>query len=232
MHSSTAVLILRELAKRELLTTVMTTFSVPRFPQLVHVHDIKEAFIAIADAAGQGPSSLEFSYATGIDVYCKEKLFDKIFKAVFVTEKLFPKHRNDINEGPAPLPTLFIGSEKTQVRQIPLTETRPWPFKFLLELGGMIVCNPVDKRDFILELKQYLNNHPQYSIKVDAKEWPDGKIAVFTYWFSVLPKKQRKANVNVPSRASEFPPPPGEESRIRRRVAELLARNQDASDRD
>ncbi len=201
MHSSTAATLLRELAKRELLTTLMTTFMVPRYPQPIHVHDIKEAFIAIADAAGQGPTAMEFSYNHGIEVYCREKLFDKLFKVVFITEKLYPKHRSDNVDGPvAPLPTLFIGAEKTQVRQIPLTETRPWPFKFLLELGGMIVCRPSDERDFVLELKQYLNNHPQYSIKVDAKKWPDGSIAVFTYWFNVLPKRERKSNVNVPSR--------------------------------
>lgn len=199
MHSSTAATILRELAKQELLTTLMTTFMVPRYPQPIHLHDIREAFAAIADAAGHTTRDMVFSYDQGIEVSCKEKLFDKLFKVVFVTEKLFPKHRSDNIETPGPLPTLFIGSEKTQVRQIPLTETRPWPFKFLLELGGMIVCRPLDRRDFVLELRQYLNNHPQYSIKVDAKEWPDGSIAVFTYWFSVLPKKERKANVNVPS---------------------------------
>lgn len=207
MHSSTAATLLRELAKRELLTTLMTTFMVPRYPQPIHVHDIKEAFIAIADAAGfdYRLGKMEFSYNTGIEVWCTEKLFDKLFRVVFITEKLYPKHRSDNIEVPgpqsyggAPLPTLFIGSEKTQVRQIPLSETRPWPFKFLLELGGMVVCRPDNQRDFVLELKQFLNNHPQYVIKVDAKEWPDGRIAVFTYYFATLPKGKRKANVNVP----------------------------------
>ncbi len=208
MHSSTAATLLRELAKRELLTTVMTTFMVPRYPQPIHVLDVKEAFVAVADAAGFDArmGKMEFTFDAGVEVWCTEKLFDKLFKVVFVTEKLFPKHRSDNVQAPAPrlnggapLPTLFIGREKTQVRQIPLTETRPWPFKFLLELGGMIVCRPSDKRDFVLELKQFLNNHPQFSVKVDAKEWPDGSIVVFTYWFSVLPKRERKANVNVPS---------------------------------
>lgn len=198
MHSSTAATLLRHLAKCELLTTSMTTFAVPRYPQPIHVHDVKEAFVAVADAAGYGPNNMRFTYHLGIEVYCRDTLFEKIFKVVFVTEKMFPKNRSDNIEGPAPLPTLFIGSEKTQVRQIPLVETRPWPFKFLLELGGMIVCRPSDERDFALELKQFLNNHPQFEIKVQAKKWPDGSIAVFTYWFGVLPKKIRKHNVNVP----------------------------------
>jgi len=202
MHSSTAVTLLKYLARQELLTSKMTTFTVPRHPQPIHLHDIKEAFIAVADAAGYGPKNMIFRYDLGIEVYCRDTLFDKIFKVVFILEKMYPKHRSDNIQVPgprsdAPLPTLFVGRDKTQVRQIPLTETRPWPFKFLLELGGMIVCRPSDRRDFVLELKQFLNNHPQFDIKVDAKEWPDGSIAVFTYWFNVLPKKERKHNVNV-----------------------------------
>lgn len=202
MHSSTASHILRDLARRELITTLMTSFMVPRYPQPVHVQDIKQAFIAIADAAGYGPANMSFSYNAGIEVYCRETLFEKLFKVIFINEKLFPKKRSDnlakSENEVAPLPTLFIGSEKTQIRQIPLSETRPWPFKFLLELGGMIVCRPSDERDFILELKQFLNNHPQFKVAVDAKKWPDGSIAVFTYWFETLPKRQRKHNVNVP----------------------------------
>ena len=193
-------MILRELARKELLTTRMTTFMSPRFPMVAHVHDIKSAFVALADACGFDANAMVFTYNHGIEIYCREKLFEKLFKLVFITEKLFPKYRSDNVDGPvAPLPTLFIGSEKTQVRQIPLGQTRPWPFKFLLELGGMIVCTPPNERDFILELKQFLNNHPQYAIKVDAKKWPTGEICVFTYWFNVLPKTERKKNVNVPS---------------------------------
>lgn len=200
MHSSTATTILKYLARQELLKTRMTTFTVPRFPQPVHLSDVKEAFVAVADACGFDKEKMLFSYNQGIEVYCPEKLFEKIFRAVFVTEKLFPVTRTENVEGSmAPLPTLFIGSEKTQVRQIPLTEQRPWPFKFLLELGGCIVCRPLDRRDFALELRQYLNNFPQFQIKVDAKEWPDGSILVFTYYFVTLEKRDRKGNVNVPS---------------------------------
>jgi hypothetical protein len=141
------------------------------------------------------------SYNAGIEVYCREVLFEKIFKVVFVNEKLFPKSRSDNVEGPgAPLPTLFIGSEKTQVRQVPLANTRPWPFKFLLELGGMIVCKPADKRDFALELRQFINNHPQFKMGIDAKECPDGSVAVFTWWFQRLDKRDRKKNLNVPEK--------------------------------
>lgn len=201
VHSSTATVVLQHLAKQELLKTKLTSFMVPRYPQPVHVLDVKEAFVAVADAAGHDERDLKFTYNAGIEVYCREKLFEKIFKVVFVNQKLFPIERGGNLEGyMAPLPTLFVGSEKTQVRQIPMGQVRPWPFKFLLELGGMIVCAPENKRDFVLELKQYLNNHPQFSVKVDAKEWPDGKIAVFTWWFEKLPSRDRKKNVNVPDR--------------------------------
>ena len=155
--------------------------------------------MAVADAAGFDQKAMLFSYNHGIEVYCPDRLFEKLFKAIFITEKLYPVSRSDNLEG-GPLPTLFVGSEKTQIRQIPLAETRPWPFKFLLELGGCIVCRPSDERDFVLELKQYLNNHPQYMIKVDAKKWPDGSICVFTYYFATVDKHHRKGNVNVPSR--------------------------------
>ncbi|HEX9429607.1 MAG TPA: hypothetical protein VF944_04450 [Candidatus Bathyarchaeia archaeon] len=195
-------MILQYLARKELLTTRMTSFMSPRYPQPVHLQDIKEAFVAVADHAGHDRKDLKFGYSQGIEVYCRERLFEKLFKVIFVNEKLFPKKRSDNVQNPgnggAPLPTLFIGSEKTQVRQVPLAETRPWPFKFLLELGGMIVCRPSDRRDFVLELRQFLNNHPQFSVKVDAKEWPDGSIAVFTYWFEKLPDREKRKNVNVP----------------------------------
>ena len=201
MHSSTASMILRELAKREMLTTRMTTFQVPRHPQVVHLNDVREAFIAIADAAGYGPRTLRFSYNAGIEVFCTRVLFEKIFKVVFVNEKLFPKNRSDnVGEPGAPLPILYVTSEKTQVRQIPLAETRPWPFKFLLELGGMIVCRPADKRDFALELRQFINNHPQFRMGIDVKECPDGSVAVFTWWFERLHGKWKRMNLNVPER--------------------------------
>lgn len=194
-------MILRELAKREMLTTRMTTFMVPRHPQVVHLNDVRDAFVAVADAAGYEPTALRFTYTAGIEAYCPHRLFEKIFKVVFVSEKLFPKNRSDnVNEPGAPLPILYVTSEKTQVRQIPLAETRPWPFKFLLELGGMIVCKPSDKRDFALELRQFINNHPQFRLGIEAKECPDGSVAVFTWWFETLDKRERKKNLNVPER--------------------------------
>lgn len=201
MHNTTAVVLLQWLARQELLDVRLTTFVVPRHPQPVHVKDIKEAFIAIADAIGYDEKHLKFYFNVGIEVWASEKLFEKIFKVVFINEKLFPKMRHEgggLGGGHgAELPTLFIGSEKTQVRQIPLVDRKPWPFKFLLELGGMIVVKTDDKRAFVKELKQYLNNHPQYRIMVDAKECPDGSIAVFTYWFQELKIDDARKNINV-----------------------------------
>jgi hypothetical protein len=138
-----------------------------------------------------------------LDVWCRARLFEKIFGAVFVKQKLFPVERTDNMEGyrgrELPLPALYVGSEKTQVRQIPLARERPWPFRFLLELGGTIVCVPEDRRDFVLEMRQFLNNYPQFEVRVDAKEWPTGEVLVYTWWFRQLPKSERRSNVNVPS---------------------------------
>lgn len=178
----------------------MTTFEIPMTPQPVHLDDVRDAFIALADKCGFDRDKLKFTRVIGLEVYTPDRLFEKLFKIVFTNEQLFPVRKTDNVAGQAPLPVLFIGSEKTQVRQIPLSVEPPWPFKFLLELGGMIVCKPPDVKDFLKELQQFLNNHPQYKIKVDAKEWPDGEIAVFTYWFQTLDKKTRKQNVNVPGK--------------------------------
>lgn len=180
----------------------MTTFRVHRYPQPVHLLDVREAFKALEDYIGPKKGHLLITTGSGLEAWCHEKLFDKLFKIIYVNQKLYPKQGMLVTEGyggrDLPLPTLFIGSEKTQVRQIPLSETRPWPFRFLLELGGMVVCRPTDRKDFLKELRQFVNNYPQYEIGVDAKEWPDGSIAVFTWWFRKLPRAERKKNVNAP----------------------------------
>lgn len=201
MHGTTALVILKYLAREGLLTSDMTTFLVPRYPQPVHVRDVAECFRAVAETVKHDVSEVVVTYNLGVEVRLSPDLYEKVFKLVFVNEKLFPV-KTDRVEDPAlrdlPLPALFVGSEKTQFRQIPLVETRPWPFKFLLELGGMLVCRSVDRRDLLLELRQFLNNHPQFEVKVDAKEWPDGSVAIFTWWFRALPKLHRRRNLNVP----------------------------------
>jgi hypothetical protein len=53
------------------------------------------------------------------------------------------------------------------------------------------------------DLRQYLNNHPQYYVKVNAKERPDGTIAIFTYWFEDVPQRLKRGNINVPSKRYE-----------------------------
>lgn len=169
-------------------------------PQPIHLDDVRDAFIALADKCGFDRDKLHITRNIGIEIYTPDRLFEKLFKIIFSNEQLYPVKRSDNIDGVAPLPSLFIGAEKTQVRQIPLTAAPPWPFKFLLELGGMIVCEPPDTKEFLKELQTFLNNHPQYRIKVDAKEWPDGKIAVFTYWFETLSRKQKRGNLNVPGK--------------------------------
>lgn len=201
MHSSTALILLHHLARNDLLHTRGASFEVSPHPMPVHLDDIRDAFIALADKCGFDRETLRFARNIALEVYVPDRLFEKLFKIVFSNEKLFPIRRSDNVEGHGgPLPTLFIGNEKTQVRQIPLSEVPPWPFKFLLELGGMIVCKPPDHKKFLDELKQYLNNYPQFKIKVDAKEWPTGEIVVFTYWFETVHRLEKRKNVNVPDK--------------------------------
>ena len=209
MHSSTAVTLLKYLAKLELLEVVETTFQVPNYPAPIHRNDVMDAFRAIGDAAGLKKNDKKirfFWFASHLQIWCYEKIFEKIFKIVFIDEKLFPVRRTEMVEGDGgrlpTLPSLFIGNEKTQVKQIPLIETPPWPFKFLLELGGMIVCRPQDPKAFLGELKQFINNHPQCEMKVHAEQWEDKSIVVVTTWFAILPQKQRKKNLNVPDRSA------------------------------
>ena len=203
MQPTTAQFILQSLARQGLVEVKMTTFRVPKYPQPVDLRDVRESFKSLSECIGYPKGHLILTLGSGLEAWCHEKLFEKLFKIVFINQKVFPVSRTSNTEGfqgrDLPLPTLFIGSEKTQVRQIPLSETRPWPFKFLLELGGMIVCRAPDRKDFLKELRQFVNNYPQYEIGVDAKEWPDGNIAVFTWWFRKLPRVERKGNVNVPS---------------------------------
>lgn len=202
MHQSTGLVLLQHLAKLDLLEVKGSAFYVAVHPQPVHMLDVKEAFVAIADAYGN-VKDLTFIETRGLVVHVKGRFFEKLFKVIYLNERILPREREgrmDRGFREIPLPSLFIGSEKTQVRQIPLVETKPWPFKFLLELGGMIVVRTRDTKGLLVELRQFLNNHPQFSIRVDAKEWPDGSIAIFTWWFERVPKKLIKKNVNVPPR--------------------------------
>lgn len=199
MKKNTAVFILQGLAKLQLVTVKMTTFTVARIPQPVDLLDVETAFRVLRDEFNSGREDLLISHSgVGLTAWTGEPLFEKLFKIVFMNQLLYPTTQQDGIEGGGPLPNLFVSTEKTQVRQIPLSYGKPWPFKFLLELGGMIVVKTPQKRDFLLELKQFINNHPQFKIRVDAKEWPTGEIAVFTYWFEKLPHMQQRKNLNVP----------------------------------
>lgn len=203
VHPNTALYLLQDLVRQELLSVSETTFRYVRHPQPVHPTDIRVAFLSLAERMNAKKGDVLTTVGETVDVYLEGRLFEKFFKLLYVNQKLFPVSRSDNLEGSRgrenPLPALFVTSEKTQVRQVPLVETRPWPFKFLLELGGMVVCKPTDKREFLLEMRQYLNNFPQFRMKVHAEEWPAGEILVVTTYFEKLPLLERKGNVNVPS---------------------------------
>lgn len=190
MQPNTAVVLLSYLARKGILTTRMTTFMVPSVPQPVDLNDIKDAFESLRQRIDAKKGDMHVTVGAGVWVWCREKTFEKLFKIVFINQKLFSvEDREGVQGHGGPLPTLFIGSEKTQIRQIPLTDRPPWPFKFLLELGGSIVCRPENYRDFILALRQFMSNYPQVRIEVDLKEWPDGSIYVHTWWFETVGKR-------------------------------------------
>jgi len=199
MHSSTALIILQHLAQQKVLDARGTSFTVAAHPMHSHPDDIREAFIALADVVG-GRGALSFGVGSELTVRMPEKIFEKIFKVVFTIPGFTPGMEGWRPENPPPLPILFIGSEKVQIRQIPLVYDPPYPYRFLLELGGMLIIKGGNHHQIVNELKQYLNNHPQYQVMIDAKETPDGGTALFTYWFKELPKLKARHNVNVPDR--------------------------------
>lgn len=201
MHSSTAMFILRYLARQGLFQTRDTSFMLKPFPRPIHGSDVKEAFLSVAHTANVPEDRILFSIQDPHwYVHLPDRLFERVFKAIYLDEKLLPGQYEG-SSGPkvreTELPTLFIGNEKTQIRQIPYAEQRPWPFRFLMELGGMIVVRPDHPVSFVKELKQYVNNHPTYDIRVDARENPDGTISVFTYYFKEVPREMRRRHVNV-----------------------------------
>ena len=107
-----------------------------------------------------------------------------------------------MTKDPPLLPSLFIGNEKTQIRQIPLVDGPPYPFRFLLELGGMIVLKrPKDPASVTRALRQFLNNHPQYRPRIAVHECPDGTIALYTYYIETARSRhEAKQNLNVPEK--------------------------------
>lgn len=197
LHPQTALAMLRIIAERGQLTVKHTSFYYNTLPQIFHQRDVKVAFIVMAEQMSLKPPQWSLGQEGGLVFRCREQLFERLFTMIFIRQKIFPVEKPD--SGPGSLPTLFIGAEKTQVRQIPLASERPWPFKFLLELGGMIVCKTDNKLDLLMELRQYMNNFPQFRIKVHAEEWPDGEVMVVTTWFQTLALKEARQNVNVPN---------------------------------
>lgn len=187
MHNTTGLVLLKYLVTQGLLTLKGQNFVLPPYPRPVHMNDVKEAFIAVADAAGHDKKDLEFLTGYGMIVHAKARLFDRIYKVLFLNEKTMPGViEENMGRGEQLLPTLFVNSEKTQIRQIPLVNTEPYPFRFLMELGGMIVVRTNDEGELKSQLTQYIANFPQIECRVMMKRWPDGSYAMFTWFFRVL----------------------------------------------
>lgn len=201
MRKKTALFILQDLVRRKLLTVQHTTFHLSPYPEVVDPLDVIDAFEAMRYAMSIKTRGMLVSHRHRLSVWTSDPFFEKLFKVLYSNQKLYPVPLDEVVEEGRPLPNLFVSSEKTQVRQIPLVDEPPWPFRFLLELGGMIVCRPKDKREFLESLRQYLNNHPQYRVKVDAKEWETGEVAVYTWWIAHVPDNEIRGNVNVPERS-------------------------------
>ncbi len=200
MSPELATDILRRLVQREAITVRGTVFRYEPFGEAAKVSDVKECFVTLIERIGKTPGRGLKGWRSNLglhalDFWVDDGLFEKLFDILYVKQKLYPVQTPDSGQGP--LPTLFVSAEKTQVRQIPLADTRPWPFKFLLELGGMIVCKTDNKRDLLLELRQYMNNFPHFRMMVHAEEWPTGEILIVTTWFQVLNKIEARQNVNV-----------------------------------
>jgi hypothetical protein len=198
MHHTTALHILNSLNDLGLLTVRDQMFRVEKYPMPVHLADVKEAFLALIDHFHCDRKDYFLTVGHGIEIEMREKLFEKFYTILYIKQKKTEKKRPESLEKTSILPTLFIGHEKTQVRQIPLAHERPWPFRMLLELGGMIVCKTKNRRDLLMELRQYLNNHPQYDIKVSVHDWPTGEVAIHTWWFANVPVREKRAHVNIP----------------------------------
>lgn len=191
MFYSTAEVILKHLVRADLVRVTGTTFMVPRHPQPVDLRDVREAFEALVEKAGHSPRDARYSSNFGLEVWVRDRLFEKLYKVLFVRQKVASRPGQEGGEFGPGLPSLFVGVDKTQVRQVPLVSQPPWPFKFLMELGGMLVVRTDDRRGLLVALRQYLLNFPQFQVGVEAKEAPDGTVVLFTWWFQKVSVLER-----------------------------------------
>lgn len=187
---STAEVLVKHLVRLNLVNVTGTMFLVRKHPEPVDLRDVREAFEALVEKAGHSPRDVRFSTNFGLEVWVRERLFEKLYKVLFTRQMILA--RDGEGSGGRDLPNIFVGADKTQVRQIPLVSQRPWPFKFLLELGGMVVIRTTDVRGMMQELRQYLSNFPQFQLGIEMKEAPDGSIVLFTWWFQRSDLLERK----------------------------------------
>lgn len=136
-----------------------------------------------------------------------QHVFDRIFKILYeVPDGRSRKKLPEYEEFTPVLPSIFIGNEKTQIRQIPLVDGPPYPFRFLLELGGMIVLKrPKDPVSVTMALRQFLNNHPQYRPRIAVHECPDDTVVLYTYYIETVESRRKaRQNLNVPEKGQHI----------------------------
>lgn len=195
LHHTSATVLLRHYAKEGVVEVGESHFAARPYYVPHSSQDLRDAFVALTESLGYAKHELEIYDKHGLLVSCTPKLFQDLHEVIF--SDVSPTSRPQTLPHHAPLPTIFIGDEKTQVRQIPYADGPPWPYHFLLELGGMIIVRAPDPRAFISGLRQFLNNYPQLEVRVDAKEWPGGEMAVFTWWCQRLKGVRARQNINV-----------------------------------
>lgn len=207
MDNRTAVMHLRYLMMTGFISARDKTLVVSGNPKVICLEDVESAFesifstIALSRVHSQKIYSIT-STSNSVTVTMPQRLMDRIIKIIGnEPDQRLKKPPVDPEFTPV-LPSIFIGNEKTQVRQIPLVDGPPYPFRFLLELGGMIVLKrPKDPVSVTMALRQFLNNHPQYRPRIAVHECPDDTVVLYTYYIeTVMSRREARQNLNVPEK--------------------------------
>lgn len=201
MHPYTSTIFLRHLVQLGHVSAQGRCFTI-QCGNNVSIDDVEEALTSLINKVkNKHPVKIDKSnYILSVTLY--QSVFDRVFKILYeVPDGRRKKPPVDPEFTPV-LPSIFIGNEKTQVRQIPLVDGPPYPFRFLLELGGMIVLKrPKDPVSVTMALRQFLNNHPQYRPRIAVHECPDDTVVLYTYYIeTVESRREARQNLNVPEK--------------------------------
>lgn len=206
MHHYTSTIFLRHLVQLGHVSAQGRTFTV-QCGMNVSVDDTEEAFISLLNKVNNTrPIKIDKSNNILV-VKLYQHVFDRIFKILYeVPDGRSRKKLPEYEEFTPVLPSIFIGNEKTQIRQIPLVDGPPYPFRFLLELGGMIVLKrPKDPVSVTMALRQFLNNHPQYRPRIAVHECPDDTVVLYTYYIETVESRRKaRQNLNVPEKGQHI----------------------------